>query len=167
MVTSACQPCRSILVTLPTVTSATRTREFGSMLSTSGICAWMVKAPGPRPWTPGNGIEFSPCQPPHPDTAVASASRPAVARNRIRSPRRGTDEEVHAERREVVLAVLDDRRKVLHAQLRRLFCAQPGRRLHRTAEEGDRVGEVVDRQDGARRALGRLIDVDVVLDRRW
>ena len=30
IVTSACQPCRSILVTLPTVTSPTRTREFCS-----------------------------------------------------------------------------------------------------------------------------------------
>jgi len=39
MVTKACQPCRSILVTLPTVTSLSRTREFCSMLSTSGICA--------------------------------------------------------------------------------------------------------------------------------
>ena len=49
IVTSACQPWRSILVTVPTFTSPTRTREFGSMLSTSGICAWMVNPPGPCP----------------------------------------------------------------------------------------------------------------------
>ncbi len=216
MVTNACQPCRSILVTLPTVTSSTRTREFGSMLSTSGICAWMVNAPGPRPWTPGSGSEFSPCHSPHPDSRErqhdhadrhanplrphhgptpagtimpvspsagfvatggpsaasggpagagggASAGRwcaaaaplrrnvvgphPFLAVGDLVRPRRGTDEEVlETERREVVLAVLHDRRQILHAQLRRLLGTQPRRRLHGTAEEGDRVGEVVDRK---------------------
>ncbi|KDP06746.1 hypothetical protein MAV101_10400 [Mycobacterium avium subsp. hominissuis 101] len=42
MVTRACQSCSSILVTLPTLTSSTRTRVFSWMVTTSGICAWMV-----------------------------------------------------------------------------------------------------------------------------
>src|SRR6476659_6131172 len=72
IVTSACQPWRSILVTVPTFTSPTRTRELGSMLSTSGICAWMVNPPGPVPCTPGSGSEFNPCQPAQPANARAS-----------------------------------------------------------------------------------------------
>ncbi|CFR87193.1 Uncharacterised protein [Mycobacterium tuberculosis] len=63
MVTNACQPWRSIFVTWPTVTSATRTREFGWMLLTSGSCAWTAKDPGPLPCVPGSGSEFSPRQP--------------------------------------------------------------------------------------------------------
>ncbi len=39
MVTRACQSCTSILVTLPTLTSATRTRVFSWMTTTSGSCA--------------------------------------------------------------------------------------------------------------------------------
>src|SRR5882757_6249023 len=73
MVTRACQPSRSIPVTLPTVTSSTRTREFCSMLSTSGICALTVYAPGPSPCTPGNGTEFSPPAP-QPDTTTDTAA---------------------------------------------------------------------------------------------
>ena len=49
MVTNACQSWRWIFVTLPTVTSATRTREFCCRLLTSGICAWITKEPGPLP----------------------------------------------------------------------------------------------------------------------
>src|SRR5690349_24128201 len=47
MVTSACQFCTSILVTLPTFTSATRTRVFCWMTTTSGNWAWMVYEPSP------------------------------------------------------------------------------------------------------------------------
>ena len=59
-VSKACQPCRSMVVTVPTLTSPTRTREFSWMLFTSGSWAWIVKAPGPLPWVPGSGSEFSP-----------------------------------------------------------------------------------------------------------
>ncbi len=90
------------------------------------------------------------CSRPHPVLAVGDLVR----------PRRGTDEQVLTDRQEVVLAVLDDRRQVLHAQLRRLLGAQPRRGLNRAAEEGDRVGEVVDHRHAAHRALGGLIDVE-------
>ena len=47
------------------------------------------------------------------------------------------------DRREVELAVLDDRRQILRAQFRRLFGAQPGGGLNCPAQERDRVVEVV------------------------
>ena len=81
IVSSACQPWRSIFVTLPTVTSPTCTREFGSRLLTSGSCAWMVYEPGPPPAVPGSCIELRPRQP-QPANAVRT---PAVSR----TPRRG------------------------------------------------------------------------------
>src|ERR1700733_35199 len=62
-----------MLLTLPTVTSLTRTREFRSRFWTSGICAWMVYEPCPPPLVPGNGNEFAPRNP-HPDSAVAAST---------------------------------------------------------------------------------------------
>ena len=47
IVTSACQPCRSILVTVPTVTSFTRTRELGWIFVTSGSWACTSIGTGP------------------------------------------------------------------------------------------------------------------------
>src|ERR1700739_1162612 len=58
IVISACQPWRSILVTVPTLTSPTRTREFCSTVVTSGSCAWTSKAPGPCPFGARNRSEF-------------------------------------------------------------------------------------------------------------
>src|SRR3981189_1044382 len=86
MVSRARQPLRSILVTLPTVTSPTRTREFCSMLSTSGSCAWIVYEPGPPPSVPGSGTEFRPRQP-HLDSPAAAnttSSPTAMRRKQIR-----------------------------------------------------------------------------------
>ena len=60
MVTRACQSCTSILVTLPTLTSATRTRVFCWMITTSGNCAWMVYEPSPPPSVPGRLSELRP-----------------------------------------------------------------------------------------------------------
>ena len=79
MVTSACQSWTSILVTLPTLTSATRTREFCWMLSTSGNCAWMVYEPAPPPSVPGRGSEFRPRHSPHPDIADRPRDQQAAA----------------------------------------------------------------------------------------
>ena len=56
-------PCRSIFVTVPTVTSSTCTREFGSIVRTSGSCAWIVYEPGPPPAVPGSGSELRPRHP--------------------------------------------------------------------------------------------------------
>ncbi len=84
-----------------------------------------------RRWAGGRRHEVGP----HPVLAVGHLVGPGLR----------TDDEVLAERREVVLAVLDDRRQVLHAQLRRLLGAQPGGGLDRAAQERDRVGEVVER----------------------
>ena len=82
MLSNACQPWRSILVTWPTVTSATRTREFGSMLLTSGICAWITKEPEPVPCVPGRGSEFSPRQP-QPGIAATISDHHQVGRRAV------------------------------------------------------------------------------------
>ena len=47
-----------------------------------------------------------------------------------------------------------------------LLGPQPRGGLHRPADEGDRVGEVVDRQRTGERTVGRLVDVAEVLERR-
>src|ERR1700726_2237095 len=69
-------------VTLPTVTSLTRTREFRCRFCTSGICARMVYAPGPPPLVPGKLIEFRPRNP-QPDSVVTAttARSAAIARH--------------------------------------------------------------------------------------
>ena len=176
-------------VTVPTVTSLTRTREFRSRFWTSGICAWMVYAPVPPPLVPGNLNEFAPwkLQPESATTASAATtlvavrgqrlmasmstsgrnhhsaqavgrigrclwgsqwrrclcrqrraagrgwrvtrrgrgwwrghvvgSQPILAVREFVGTRAGSDEEILPDRREVVLAVFDDRRQVLRAQL--------------------------------------------------
>ena len=91
----------------------------------------------------------------HPVLAVGHLVGPGLA------PTRG----FIADRREVVLPVLDDRRQVLHAEFRGLLGTQPGGGLDGPAEEPDRVGEVVDRQRPGQRAVGRLVDVEEVLER--
>ena len=85
IVTNACQPWRSIFVTWPTVTSATRTREFGWMLLTSGICAWITKEPGPLPCVPGSGSVFSPRQP-QPDVPANDHERHQAHRRHAPAP---------------------------------------------------------------------------------
>src|SRR5439155_6224366 len=86
MVSSACQPCSSILVTLPTVTSATRTRELGCRLVTLGSCAWIVNEPGPPPAVPGSGSVFRPRQPPQPDNTADTTTTTTPAAT-LRRPR--------------------------------------------------------------------------------
>src|SRR5882672_5048425 len=73
-VSSACQPCSSTFVTLPTVTSPTRTRELGCKLVTLGNSAWIAYEAGPPPAVPGSGNVFSPCQPQLEDPASATAT---------------------------------------------------------------------------------------------
>src|ERR1700758_349629 len=53
------------------------------MLFTSGICAWIVKDPGPPPWVPGNGSEFSPRQPHPARTVVSSVADSSAATARL------------------------------------------------------------------------------------
>src|SRR6516165_8551925 len=74
-----------MLVTVPTVTSLTRTREFRSRFCTSGICAWIVYEPGPRPLVPGSANEFAPWKP-QPDRAAraSAATSPLAARDQRR-----------------------------------------------------------------------------------
>src|ERR1700758_4115898 len=74
-----------MLVTVPTVTSLTRTREFCWRFCTSGICAWTVYEPGPPPLVPGNLNEFAPWKP-HPDSAATASTTasPLATRSRCR-----------------------------------------------------------------------------------
>ncbi len=74
IVTRACHPWRSIFVSVPTLTSPTRTRELGWMLLTSGNSAWIMNAPSPPPWVPGIGNEFNPRQSPQPDIPASAAT---------------------------------------------------------------------------------------------
>src|ERR1700730_8887466 len=50
------------------------------MLLTSGICAWITKEPGPLPWVPGSGSEFSPCQPQPDIPATATVVNRIIAK---------------------------------------------------------------------------------------
>ena len=80
MVTSACQSCTSILVTLPTLTSPTRTRVFCWITTTSGNCAWIVYEPGPSPTVPGSVSEFRPRHWHPGSTRMLTTMRVAVTR---------------------------------------------------------------------------------------
>src|SRR6478752_2672604 len=82
MVTSACQSCTSILVTLPTLTSATRTRVFRWITTTSGNWAWMVYDPSLLPVVPGRFNELRPCHS-HPGITDTHATMTAAAVIRV------------------------------------------------------------------------------------
>ena len=92
--------------------------------------------------------------------------QPVLAVGDLVRPRRRAHERVDAKRREVVLPILDDRGKVLHAQLRGLFIAPARCGLYCAADELNGVGEVDWRQDARHRALGGLVDVHEVLEHR-
>ena len=92
-------------------------------------------------------------------------SHPVLTVGDLIGPGRSVDERIDPYRKGVVLAVLDDRRQILHAKLRCLLAAEPGGGLNCPAQEGDRIGEVVQPEHPGDRAVGRLIDVGEVLQR--
>ena len=121
---------------------------------------------------PGSGASAGSGPAGRPAAAGTSARRrqvriqPVFAVGDLVGPRRCSDERVDTERREVVLAVLDDRRQILDTQLRRLLEALTRRGLDCAADELDGVGEVDRGQNAGDRALRRLVDVHEVLEHR-